>query len=82
MTPIYFVERWFVDNNGKLVSESQQLLDVLTDADQIAEASVNHMIRRDQKKEISRAAFAEEHFKSTKKSRSIRPTVKMKAVGS
>lgn len=79
MTPIYFIERWFVDSNGKLVSESQQLLDVLTDPEQIAKASVNQLILKDQKKEISRAAFAKEHFK-TKKSRSIRPTVKMKVV--
>jgi hypothetical protein len=80
MTPIYFIERWFIDNNGKLVSESQQLLDVLTDPEQIAEASVNQLIRKDQKKEISRTAFAKEYLSNTKKRRSIRPTVKMKAV--
>lgn len=80
MTPIYFIERWFVDDNGKLVSESQQLLDVVTDSDQINSAHENRMIRRFSNKEISRASLAKEYLEAKKKLHSIRPTVKMKAV--
>jgi len=80
MTPIYFIERWFVDESGNLISEAQQLLDVVTDFEQINLAHENGMIRRLANKEISKAALAKEHLEAKKKLHSIRPTVKMKAV--